>query len=134
MRRERRIDKQWRIQERGRGGGAKKMFWDIDRAPYLRVLFVDQTETRRAEKNFLGDWRPPYLRVWMTGPPSLSECLDPPLIRNRIWERKTRREGQMGRSKKMRRRKRQIEEINKTEEQRELRKGTELPQCTNCIQ
>ena len=34
----------------------------------------------------------------------------------------------------MRRRKRQIEEINKTEEQRELRKGTELPQYTNCIQ
>ena len=110
------------------------MFWDSDRAPYLRVLFVCQTETRKAEKKFLGDWRPPYLRVWMTGPPPLSEGLDPPPIRNRKRERKTRRKGQIGRSKTMRRRKRQIEEINKTEEQRELRKGTELPQCTNCIQ
>ena len=32
-------------------------------------LFLDQTEARRAEKNFLGDCPPPpppYLRVWMT--------------------------------------------------------------------
>ena len=34
-------------------------------------LFLDQTESRRAEKTFfLGDWLPPaYLKVWMTGPP-----------------------------------------------------------------
>ena len=32
-------------------------------------LFLDQTETRRAEKIFLGDRLPPYLRVWMTRTP-----------------------------------------------------------------
>ena len=32
-------------------------------------LFLDQTEARRAEKNFSGDWALPYLRVWMTAPP-----------------------------------------------------------------
>ena len=33
-------------------------------------LLLDQTETRRAEKNFLEmDPPPPYLRVWMTGAP-----------------------------------------------------------------
>ena len=45
-----------------------------------RPLFFDQNEARRAEKNFLGDCPPPYLRVWMTAPPALSEGLDPPLI------------------------------------------------------
>ena len=40
-------------------------------------LFLDQTEARRAKKNFFED-HPPYLRVWMTGPP-LSEGLDLPL-------------------------------------------------------
>ena len=46
-------------------------------------LFLDQTEARRAERNFLRDPAPAYLRVWMTGlptpPPSFSEGLDPPL-------------------------------------------------------
>ena len=32
-------------------------------------LFFDQNEARRAEKKFLGDRPPPYLRVWMTAPP-----------------------------------------------------------------
>ena len=33
-------------------------------------LFLDQTETRRAEKKFFWDApTPAYLRVWMTGPP-----------------------------------------------------------------
>ena len=32
-------------------------------------LFLDQTEARRAEKNFFWDRASPYLRVWMTGPP-----------------------------------------------------------------
>ena len=30
----------------------------------LPTLFLDQTGTRRAEKNFLGDWDP--LRLWLT--------------------------------------------------------------------
>ena len=43
-------------------------------------LFLDQTETRRAEKNFFSRPPPsPYLRVWMTAPPPLSKGLDPPL-------------------------------------------------------
>ena len=42
-------------------------------------LFLDQTEARRAEKNLFGDPLPPYLRVWMIGPPPLSEGLEPPL-------------------------------------------------------
>ena len=32
-------------------------------------VFLDQTEARRAEKNFLGYRPPTYLRVWMTAPP-----------------------------------------------------------------
>ena len=53
---------QWRMQGRGPGG------------PGL-PLFLDQTETRRAEKNFFGERPPPhYLRVWMTWNPP------PPLI------------------------------------------------------
>ena len=51
----------------GRGGG--------DSPP----LLLDQTEAQRAEKNLFGDPLPPYLRVWMIGPPPLSEGLDPPL-------------------------------------------------------
>ena len=43
------------------------------RGTRVSSLVLDQTEARRAEKNF-GDWfpppPPPYLRVWMTGPPS----------------------------------------------------------------
>ena len=42
---------QWRIQQRGPGSPASR-------------LFLDQTEARRAEK-FFWDY-PPYLRVWMT--------------------------------------------------------------------
>ena len=43
-------------------------------------LFLDQTEARRAEKNFLEDRTSPYLRVWMTAPPP------PPLIL-KVWIR-----------------------------------------------
>ena len=55
---------QWRIQGRG-----------------PPPLFLDQTEARRAETIFLRDHpSPPYLRVWMTGPPPpLSQDLDPAL-------------------------------------------------------
>ena len=43
-------------------------------------LFLEQTEVRRAEKNFLETGTPPsHLRVGMTLPPPLSEELDPPL-------------------------------------------------------
>ena len=42
-------------------------------------LFFDQNEARRAEKNFFADRAPPYLGVWMTAPPFLSEGLDLPL-------------------------------------------------------
>ena len=42
-------------------------------------LFLDQTEARRAEKNFLRPppppSLPPYLRVWMTGPPTYLKVL-----------------------------------------------------------
>ena len=46
-------------------------------------LFLDQTETRRAEKFFLETAPPPplpYLRVWMAEPPRFSQGLDPALI------------------------------------------------------
>ena len=50
----------------------KKSQWWIQgsgpAAPVL-LLFVDQTEARRAGKNFLETGPPPYLRVWMTAPP-----------------------------------------------------------------
>ena len=45
-------------------------------------LFLDQTEARRAEKFF---WdHPPYLRVWMTGPPPLLHLIEglDPIARN----------------------------------------------------
>ena len=47
----------------------------------LPPLVLDQTEARRAEKIFLEDRPPPYLRVWMTSPPPppLSHGLDPVL-------------------------------------------------------
>ena len=43
-------------------------------------LFLDQTEPRKAQKNFSGD-PPVYLRVWMTAshPRSLCQGLDPAL-------------------------------------------------------
>ena len=51
------------------------------RAPGPPPLFLYQTETRRAEKNFLETRHPPCLRVWVTAPPPLlSEYLDPPLL------------------------------------------------------
>ena len=49
------------------------------RGPAPSPLFLDQTEAQRAEKNFLETVPPPYIRVWMTPPPSLSEGLDLPL-------------------------------------------------------
>ena len=46
----------------------------------LPPLFLDQTEARRAEKKIWGTTPPPptfpYLRVWMTAPPCLSQGLD----------------------------------------------------------
>ena len=58
---------QWRIQRRGPGGS--------------RVThYLDQTETRRAEKNFLETCTPLYLRVWMTQPPP-----PPPYLK--VWIR-----------------------------------------------
>ena len=41
-------------------------------------LFLDQTETRRAEKIRFGDRPPFFLRVWMTAPP-------PPYLK--VWIR-----------------------------------------------
>ena len=57
---------QWRIQGRVPGGAG-------------HPLFLDQTETRRAEKIFLGDRSPPppHLRVWMTW--------TPPYLKVWIW-------------------------------------------------
>ena len=55
-----------RIQGRGPGGPA---------------LFLHQTEAQRASKNFFKTGPPTtHLRVWMTGPPFLSEGLDLPLV------------------------------------------------------
>ena len=46
-------------------------------------LFLDQTEAQRAKKTLFWDCPPPpYLRVWMTRPSSLSEGLDPSLA---VW-------------------------------------------------
>ena len=53
---DRNICLQWRIQGSGPG--------DLG-----LPLFLDQAEARRAEKIFLGDRPPPYLRVWMTPNP-----------------------------------------------------------------
>ena len=55
---------QWRIQGRGPG------WWGL-------LIFRSNWGPKRRKKFFL-DRVPPYLRVWMTGPP-LSEGLDPPL-------------------------------------------------------
>ena len=59
-----RVRDQWRIRGRGPGGPAP--------------LFLDQTEVRRAEKKIWDCPPPPYLRVWMTGPP-FSEGLYQPV-------------------------------------------------------
>ena len=55
---------QWEIQGEGPGGRA--------------LLFLDQTDARRAENFFLRPPPTPYVGVLMTGAP-LSESLDPPL-------------------------------------------------------
>ena len=38
--------------------------------------FLDQNEAQRAEKNFFEAGPPPYLTVWMTRAPPLSEGMD----------------------------------------------------------
>ena len=60
---------QWRIQGRGPGGPG-------------HPLFLDQTETRRAEKFFFGDRLPPPLSKGLDDPdsPPLSQGLDPALL------------------------------------------------------
>ena len=65
---------QWRNQGRVPGGAG-------------HPLFLDQTETRRAEKSFLGDRPPPapYLRIWMTWTPPylkvwIRHCYLPPKL------------------------------------------------------
>ena len=50
---------------------------------WIRPLFLDQIEARRAKNKFL-EKAPPYLRVWMTPPPP-SEGLDPPLKRRYVF-------------------------------------------------
>ena len=47
----------WQIQGRGPGGPVPPP-----------LLFLNQTDARRAEKMFGGGPGPPYLRVWMTAP------------------------------------------------------------------
>ena len=44
-------------------GGSRGGAWG---ARPLPPLFLDETEARRVEKNFLETGPPPYLRVWMT--------------------------------------------------------------------
>ena len=57
---------------RSRGGA-----WGA--CPPSPPLVLDQNEAQMAENIFFETAPPPYLRVWMTGPP-LSEGLDPPLL------------------------------------------------------
>ena len=65
------MNTQWRIHKRGFGG--------LPPPPLPPPYFLDQTEAQRAKKHVF-ETLPPYLRVWMTVPPSpLSEDLDPPL-------------------------------------------------------
>ena len=42
---------------------------DSGEEPGVPALFLDQNETRRAEKNYFETGPPPYLKVWMTGAP-----------------------------------------------------------------
>ena len=75
---------QWRIQVRYRGA----------RPP---PLFLDQTEARRAEKDFFLDRPPPLLSQGLDDHPApLSEGLDPPLTTpaylqkvESTWDRRT---------------------------------------------
>ena len=69
--------RQWWIQ--GRDPGARP---PPQPPPSALPIFLDQTEARRAEKNFLGDRPPSYLRVWMTTP-----TLPPPLPYLKVWIR-----------------------------------------------
>ena len=46
-------------------GGSRGGVWA---GPAPTPLFLEQTEARRTENNFLGDQAPPYLRIWMTAP------------------------------------------------------------------
>ena len=62
--------------------------WQIQgRDPGVRPsLFLDQTEVRRAGKNFLETApRPPYLSFWMTNPPTNSP--PPPSSYLKAWIR-----------------------------------------------
>ena len=52
--------------------------WRVQEGPPPPPFFLDQTGARRSKFFFL-DRVPPYLRVWMTGPP-LTEGLDQPLL------------------------------------------------------
>ena len=54
------IQNQWWIQGRGPGSSGP-------------LVFLDQTEARRAEKIIFETDPPSYLRVWMTAPPASSE-------------------------------------------------------------
>ena len=60
------------------------------RAPRGSPIFLDQTESRRAEKNLFRD-RPPYLRVGRVGmtapPPPLYDGLETPLVLANVTNR-----------------------------------------------
>ena len=65
---------------------------DLGEGPGGVPPFLDQTEARRADKKFLetSPPPPPYLRVWMTRPPTptpLSQGVDPALTRIFLAER-----------------------------------------------
>ena len=49
-------------------GGSRGGAWGAAPPPPSHLI-LDQTEAQRAEKIFLGDQPPPYLRVWMTATP-----------------------------------------------------------------
>ena len=79
--------KYWHNQQLGGISNHYKLFFNYFRKRSLPTpdLFLDQTEARRAEKMFF--WRPgppPYLTVWMTGPP-LSQSLDPVLLEQSLY-------------------------------------------------
>ena len=65
----------WSPEFKTSGGSRRGARWT--RPP----LFLHQTEARRAEKNFFETGPPPFVRVWMTGPPlpPLYKGLVPPL-------------------------------------------------------
>ena len=57
-----RVSYQWRVQE---GPPHSSLLFRPNWGPKVQIFFLDRV--------------PPYLRVWMTGPP-LTEGLDPPLL------------------------------------------------------